>query len=83
MEGRAYAFFFKCEDSGPDEVHSMPDYVHFAPVWLDFWIILIGGWGGEPNREIEVGGKSSFGSRGRRSSCFCQQSRGFNKKVKF
>ena len=29
------AFFVKSEDSGPEEVHSMPDYMHSVAVWLD------------------------------------------------
>ena len=29
------AFCVKSEDSGPEEVHSMPDYMHSVAVWLD------------------------------------------------
>ena len=30
------AFLVKSEDSGPEEVHSMPEYVHFVCLWFDF-----------------------------------------------
>ena len=30
------AFLVKSEDSVPEEVHYMTDYMHFVTVWLDF-----------------------------------------------
>ena len=30
------AFLVKSEDSEPEEVHSMPEYMHFVSVGLDF-----------------------------------------------
>ena len=35
-KGCPYAFFVKSEDSGPEQVTSLLDYVHFMLVWLDF-----------------------------------------------
>ena len=35
-EGRTYAFFVKSEGSGPEQVTSMFDHMHFVFVWLDF-----------------------------------------------